>query len=615
MDLRELLTNPEFRALPQTEQLKGLREVAPEFGQLPEPEQLKALTDPALQPAATNVALPAQPKLQPNAAFSGIQGPPQFSGPLSDPNDPTSALPSAAEALQLSQRAAQQDVTAIAQAAIQPSGGAINRSYRMDKEGFTAADFGGDVRTNTVPTESGEFQRVMSAWGSQVFPRLPEEASRADKTANAIGRVLTNFASPDSLTMMAGVATAAEALPVLANLPGIAAKLKDLPKLLKALDVTAAAAVPVAVTAKQGYDLVEGGIPDNYEDAVETGAHALLTGAGIFGAIKSGREVLASHPSAQAAPGAPKPTAGASRQKALELGQQGKRLAAADWAAQAKKLSTDQWGKVFGEDIAIDLNGQAARIQFAGATGGQGVRAGKPSWTVVDEATGKTLYGGYARDVQEWLRTKEAKPGAKKTAAAAPVEESAPAPAAEPKPAVIAETAARGPEAFSRWVETLREQSTPARGKKAKAAKENFAQAGRDLMGHIFADVQLPDPAPDLAINDESYYAPDSDMDEAEQAQGLYTESRAEQADRWANVLMATCPKRHARKSRIRSRRRRRRTRTRSSSWKWRSVRRLRTGCAARSRARSRCPPRPKKRRNRGMLRYRRPPRNRLAGR
>ena len=58
----------------------------------------------------------------------------------------------------------------------------------------------------------------------------PPEASIADKTMNAVGRVLTNFVSPDSLTTILAIDTGAQALPALANLPGVAAKLKDLPR-------------------------------------------------------------------------------------------------------------------------------------------------------------------------------------------------------------------------------------------------------------------------------------------------------------------------------------------------------------------------------------------------
>ncbi len=99
-----------------------------------------------------------------------------------------------------------------------------------------------------------------------------------------MGRVLTNFVSPDSLGTMLAYSTAAEALPALAGLPGVAAKLKDLPTVIKALDVTTRAAVPAIVAGKGAADIAARGVPDNYEDAVETAANALIVGAGVFGA-------------------------------------------------------------------------------------------------------------------------------------------------------------------------------------------------------------------------------------------------------------------------------------------------------------------------------------------
>lgn len=50
--VEDLLRNPEFRKLPESEQLKGLREVSPVFAKLPKGEQSKALLDPDFLPTA-----------------------------------------------------------------------------------------------------------------------------------------------------------------------------------------------------------------------------------------------------------------------------------------------------------------------------------------------------------------------------------------------------------------------------------------------------------------------------------------------------------------------------------------------------------------------------------
>ena len=56
-DVRELLADPDFRALPPQEQIKGLAEYDPDFARLPKTEQLKAL-QPAEAEQAGNLYSP-----------------------------------------------------------------------------------------------------------------------------------------------------------------------------------------------------------------------------------------------------------------------------------------------------------------------------------------------------------------------------------------------------------------------------------------------------------------------------------------------------------------------------------------------------------------------------
>ncbi|MFN3326739.1 MAG: hypothetical protein ACK5AZ_24865 [Bryobacteraceae bacterium] len=306
-------------------------------------------------------------------------------------------------------------------------------------DGFRAEDFGArgeDARRGVVRVPAGEFRDAMRDYG-RLLPPLPEDAGGPEKVARGASRAILNVLSPESLAEIGALGVAGASLPVLANLPGIADKLRHLPRVLKALDVTASAAVPAAVTAKGAANLVEGGIPENLEQAGEAAVHALLLGAGAFGAIRAGRETLRAHPAEKA--GQRPIRADEARTEASELSAAGRRLAATAWAEKAAKLSTDQWSKVFGQSIPVEYNGKPARIEFAGASG-TGTKPGRPSFHLVEEESGKVLFGGSGSAMLDFLRQRGAQPSAQpaQPQRAAPTAQVAAAPAAAPEPAPVA---------------------------------------------------------------------------------------------------------------------------------------------------------------------------------
>lgn len=121
----DLLRNPDFRALPIAEQLKGLSEVDRDFGALPEKEQISALDDPDLKPGKPQKSadlwapVPAKPWRDKPIADPPTQAPAptkplnlwepvsvnpttglpeKASGPLKNPKDPNSGrMPTATE--------------------------------------------------------------------------------------------------------------------------------------------------------------------------------------------------------------------------------------------------------------------------------------------------------------------------------------------------------------------------------------------------------------------------------------------------------------------------------------------------------------------------------------
>jgi N12 class adenine-specific DNA methylase len=91
--------------------------------------------------------------------------------------------------------------------------------------------------------------------------------------------------------------------------------------------------------------------------------------------------------------------------------------------------------------------------------------------------------------------------------------------------------------ATNAWVEGYKQWGALPPKKATRDFKGQVDQLGNSIASAMLrARGGFPPPAADLKINDESYYAPDSDLDEEGQAQMLYQEARNEQAGRFIGM-------------------------------------------------------------------------------
>ncbi len=364
---------------------------------------------PAPAPAAPPGAPPAAPPAVPPVNNAGIQGPSQFTGPLARPDDPTSRLPTPQEAMQSASAWAKQQAD-IAQFGAPP----VPKPPLppgLDKNVFIDPSLTPPSQQNDF-TDAGQQKglrafddKYLAGWGNKVFPKLPATAEPEDMATNAVGRAILNVLSPESLVQMAAISSGAEALPVLANMPGVAEKLKNLPALLKALDVASTQAVPVAVAGKTGYDMVAAGKPKDLQDAIETGTNALMAGASLLYAVKAGRDVLKSYPDAQ--PVSPADTALAQKTGGIAGGVSTPeaQATAQTLSEGGRNLAASQWEQI-AKGNPIDLGG-GRELQFGGLRGraadpATGKVSGRPYYRVVDK-TGKVLVGGTQDMVSGWI--------------------------------------------------------------------------------------------------------------------------------------------------------------------------------------------------------------------
>lgn len=492
-DIQELLGNPEFRKLPQSEQLKGLSETSPEFGQLPASEQLKALSDPQLgaasvvnipteapgqpgieqlahrnnnpgnlmfagQPGATAgdkgmakfddpskgaAALTAQAQLDasrghtiesylskyaPAAAGNNtekyIQGATtalgadrttplsqlpdigklvqfqmkqesgsSFSGPLADPKDPTSALPTAQEAEQDAQAKAKQQVDQIAGSAPGVPSPPLPEELGGPKQPgmLDRLTQGGRIMAGLTPS----IREAASNWGSKLFPQLPDDAPIDDKVMTAISRSLVNLASPDSLLQINALGGASEALPALLNLPQVAKIADKIPGLVKALDLTGQYGVNVGVAGKSLKDAWDRGIPQNAQDAMDTGINLLVSTGSLAHAIVGGRAVLEDYPGGKAPTAEETATAAETGGKPGFIKPEVAATKLADLEGQGKNLAASQWRKL-ADNNPVDLGGgrtlRFSTVEVPGTKPGATPRT-RREYQVVDKA-GKVLAAG-----------------------------------------------------------------------------------------------------------------------------------------------------------------------------------------------------------------------------
>lgn len=235
-----------------------------------------------------------------------------------------------------------------------------------------------------------------------LIPHTPPGAPWSDQASTGAMRLLSGVLSPKTAAQTLGLMVAGEAIPAAANLGPVAKYLKDVPALLKALDVTAKAAVPAAAGIMGAKGAIEQGVPHNLEDAIVTGGNALFAGLGLAGAIKAGNAALGQFPTTPEAsvkvPGTaesiPAETLGGIathppatvEAKAAGLEASGQRLAAQAW----KSIKVDA-----PTEIASDVG--KVYLQPADVT------AKRPYYAVHDEK-GEVIVGGTAKTVRDWLQ-------------------------------------------------------------------------------------------------------------------------------------------------------------------------------------------------------------------
>ncbi len=238
-----------------------------------------------------------------------------------------------------------------------------------------------------------------------------------DSVAKGVLQTALGAMSAESLAIMLGASGATNLLRQAANLPKVAKALKAHPQVLKALDVAAATAIPAAFTGLAAKGAVEGGAaaiqaakkgekPAATQAAVQTLANLILTGLGTVGAVRSGRAIAEAYPLGEIpASGAPRQTRlRTAVQESQTLGKAGRRLAAQAWIEQAQKIASEDWAKVLGEPVSLELNGKPVTVRYAGATTPTETHGrGTPILELIDDATGKVLTAGDPKSLKSYL--------------------------------------------------------------------------------------------------------------------------------------------------------------------------------------------------------------------
>lgn len=275
----------------------------------------------------------------------------------------------------------------------------------------------GELIENIPPDKGAGMKEALGFGPGGYGASIPHSAPGApwsEQINNGAIRALSQVLSPKAATEMLGMMVGGELVPAVANLPVIANYVKDIPTVLRALDVMSHAAVPAAAGAMGIKGIVEGGIPKNPEDATVAAVNALMAGLGVYGAIEAGRGVLAGYPQAPVSSTAgSKATAeftpeqvggiatippGQAAATAEALQQQGRRLTSEAWK-QLSARTTDQ-------AIPFKTNGGTVYLQPKQIVT---VENGKRFWyESVTDATGKLLVGGSPDTVRTWLQQREA---------------------------------------------------------------------------------------------------------------------------------------------------------------------------------------------------------------
>ncbi|HZT29729.1 MAG TPA: hypothetical protein VFA33_07600 [Bryobacteraceae bacterium] len=286
----------------------------------------------------------------------------------------------------------------------------------------------GEPIEETPPSHPGEMREALGFGGSyaKLIPPADQDASVPAQITRGALRGIVNTLSPESASYALAFLVGGEALPAAANLAPVARALKDLPSVLKALDVTAHAAVPAAGLVVGGKNLAQGGVPRNMEQAAETAINALLLGASAVGAIRAGHEVLKAYPegptpeaqtrATQTGGIATPPVSNEQAAATAEaLAQQGRRLAAQAW----KDLDRSQPLPIQIGNQTVYLQPPAkvprvvGEVQNPDTPWNPPTRVTKGSrvvHTITESAdpTSKALVSGTPEVVQNWLQSRQA---------------------------------------------------------------------------------------------------------------------------------------------------------------------------------------------------------------
>ncbi len=228
-----------------------------------------------------------------------------------------------------------------------------------------------------------------------LVPRASEDSPEYEKIQQGAYRFLGSMISPKQVAIGVGTAGAAEAIPAIANLPIVAERLKDMPQVLKALDLLSRTVVPAAIGVAGAKGMVESGLPTNLEDATTFALNALMAGAGVAGAVSAGHDALITGKTI-APPEAPTGRRAAGRPSAEELGGiETPSLAPGEAKAKAEALSsvgrnlTAQLWKNLDHTQPTEINTTAGKLYLQPSK-----KVGGRSYEEVLDANGKQVVAG-----------------------------------------------------------------------------------------------------------------------------------------------------------------------------------------------------------------------------
>lgn len=381
-----------------------------------------------------------------------VQGPPQFTGPLANPKDPTSRLPSAQEAMALGQQQAKQYVDGVVAGTTtpqilsdEPAGadlpypianrpaprGLINSGLsRPENEVVQPADElnvrdlpGGKLLPNSVGgqqlPEIGPLRAYKQfsdlVFGALDLPAPKAGTSKLDAAVDGVLKLTTSLSTPETIATVLGGAGLGELIPYIANLPKVASALKNSPKLAKGFDMAANGAVSGAFAADMATGAYQGGkeaiaqykqgnVPGAVEAGTRAAGSALLAGLAGRHALGEAGEVAGQHPAegdmpAEALPGTPEAAAGvpvppSPKARAEAPGK------AASLRAEGQNIAAEQWQNIadYNKPVEVDLGGgeKGTVVQRKG-------EGGRGDYAVID-AAGKVRVAGDGEAVGHWLR-------------------------------------------------------------------------------------------------------------------------------------------------------------------------------------------------------------------